>query len=52
VTISGTEGCEILPELDHRPTYDEAHHDMTKRYLDGAIAHLLPNREIIKMLVS
>jgi nicotinamidase-related amidase len=115
VTIAGTDGCEILPELDHRPTditivkkrysaffetdleatlkrvcpdmlvvaginthacvrttvidayqrdykvvlaaecvasYDEAHHDMTKRYLDGAIAQLLPNREIIKMLVS
>jgi len=115
VTIAGTDSCEILPELDHRPTdmivvkkrysaffgtdleatlkrvcpdmlvvaginthacvrttvidayqrdyevvlaaecvasYDEAHHDMTKRYLDGAIAHLLPNREIIKMLVS
>jgi hypothetical protein len=33
-------------------SYDEAHHDMTKRYLDGAIAHLLPNREIIEMLVS
>ena len=115
VTIAGTDGCEILPELDHRPTdltivkkrysaffgtdleatlkrvcpdllvvaginthacvrttvidayqrdyevavatecvasYDEAHHDMTKRYLDGTIAQLLPNREIIKMLVS
>ena len=115
VTIAGTEGCELLPELDHRPTdktivkkrysaffgtdleatlrrvgpdllvvaginthacvrttvidayqrdyevvvatecvasYDEAHHEMTKRYLDGAIAQLLPNREIIKMLVS
>jgi hypothetical protein len=33
-------------------SYDEEHHDMTKRYLDGAIAHLLTNREIIKMLVS
>ena len=115
VTIAGTEGCEILPELDRRPndktivkkrysaffgtdleatlrrgrsdmlvvaginthacvrttvidayqrdyevvvateciaSYDEAHHDMTKRYLDGAIARLLPNREIIEMLVS
>jgi nicotinamidase-related amidase len=114
VTIAGTDGCEILPELDRRPTdttivkkrysaffgteleatlermrpevlvvaginthacvrttvidayqrdyevvvaaeciasYDEAHHEMTKRYLDGAaIARLLPNREIVKML--
>ena len=115
VTIAGTDGCELLPELDHRPTdttivkkrysaffgtdleatlqrvrpdmlvvaginthacvrttvidayqrdyevvlategiasYDEAHHDMTTHYLDGAIARLLPNREIIRMLVS
>lgn len=115
VTIAGTDGCELLPELDHRPTdmtivkkrysaffrtdleatlqricpdllvvaginthacvrttvidayqrdyevvvategiasYDEAHHDMTTRYLDGAIARLLPNREIIKLLGS
>ena len=115
VTIAGTDGCELLPELDHRPTdktivkkrysaffgtdleatlrrvgpdllvvaginthacvrttvidayqrdyevvvaaeciasNDEAHHEMTKRYLDGAIARLLPNREIIEMLVS
>jgi nicotinamidase-related amidase len=114
VTIAGTDGCEILAELDHRPTdldlvkkrysaffgtdlegtlkrvcpdmlivaginthacvrttvidayqrdyevvvaaeciasYDEAHHEITKRYLDGPIAQLLPNREIIKMLV-
>jgi nicotinamidase-related amidase len=115
VTIAGTDGCELLPELDYRPTdkiivkkrysaffgtdleatlenvrpdllvvaginthacvrttvidayqrdyevvvaaecvasYDEAHHDMTTRYLDGAIARLLPNREIVKMLAS
>jgi nicotinamidase-related amidase len=115
VTIAGTDGCELLPELDYRPTdttivkkrysaffgtdleatlkrvcpdvlvvaginthacvrttvidayqrdyevvvaaecvasYDEAHHEMTTRYLDGAIARLLPNREIIEMLVS
>lgn len=115
VTIAGTEGCELLPELDRRPTdgtivkkrysafygteleatlrrirpevlvvaginthacvrttvidayqrdyevvvaaeaiasYDEAHHDMTTRYLDGNIAQLLPNREIIRMLQS
>ena len=114
VTIAGTDGCELLPELDRRPTdttivkkrysaffgteleamlerirpevlvvaginthacvrttvidayqrdyevvvategiasYDEAHHDMTKRYLDGAIARLLPNSEIMRMLV-
>jgi nicotinamidase-related amidase len=115
LTIAGTDGCEILPELDHRSTdvtivkkrysaffgtdldatlkrvcpnmlivaginthacvrttvidayqrdyevvvaaeciasYDETHHEMSKRYLDGAIARLLPNREIIKMLDS
>lgn len=115
VTIAGTDGCELLPELDRRPgdvtivkkrysaffgtdleatlknlrpdplvvaginthacvrttvidayqrdyevvlatecvaSYDEAHHEMTTRYLDGAIARLLPNREIISMLVS
>ena len=115
VTIAGTDGCELLPELDRRPTdttivkkrysaffgteleatlerlrpevlvvaginthacvratvidayqrdyevvvasegiasYDEAHHDVTKRYLGGAIARLLPNSEIIRMLVS
>jgi nicotinamidase-related amidase len=115
VTIAGTDGCELLPELDRRPadktimkkrysaffgtgleamlkrirpevlvvaginthacvrttvidayqrdyevvvatecvaSYDEAHHDMTNRYLDGAIARLLPNSEIIKMLAS
>jgi nicotinamidase-related amidase len=115
VTIAGTDGCELLPELDQRPTdktivkkrysaffgtdleatlkrvcpdmlvvaginthacvrttvidayqrdyevvvaaeciasNDEAHHEMTTRYLDGAIAQLLPNREIIKLLGS
>jgi nicotinamidase-related amidase len=115
VTIAGTDGCELLPELDYRPTdktivkkrysaffgtdleatlknphpdllvvaginthacvrttvidayqrdyevvvatdciasYDEAHHEMTTQYLDGAIAQLLPNREIIRMLAS
>jgi nicotinamidase-related amidase len=115
VTIAGTEGCELLPELDRRPadetivkkrysaffgteleatlerirpevlvvaginthacvratvidayqrdyevvvaaegiaSYDEAHHEMTRRYLDGAIARLLPNSEIMKMLAS
>ena len=115
ITIAGTEGCELLPELDYHPTdkmivkkrysaffgtdlestlknlrpdllvvagtnthacvrttvvdayqrdyevvvateciasYDEAHHDITTHYLDGGIARLLPNREIIRMLVS
>ncbi|HEV2799829.1 MAG TPA: isochorismatase family cysteine hydrolase [Pyrinomonadaceae bacterium] len=115
VTIAGTDGCELLPELDHRPTditivkkrysaffgtdleatlqrerpdmlvvaginthacirttvidayqrdyevvvaaeciasNDEAHHDITTRYLGGAIAQLLSNSEIIKMLES
>ena len=115
ITIAGTDGCELLPELDYRHTdkmivkkrysaffgtdleatlknlqpdllvvaginthacvrttvidayerdyevvvateciasYDEAHHDITKHYLDGGIAQLLPNREIIRMLAS
>lgn len=115
VTIAGTDGCELLPELDQRPTdmtivkkrysaffeteleatlrrarpdmlvvaginthacvrttvidayqrdyevlvaaecvasFDEEHHDMTMRYLAGAIAQPLPNRDIIKMLTS
>jgi nicotinamidase-related amidase len=115
ITIAGTDGCELLPELDYRPTdktivkkrysaffgtdldetlknlrpdllvvagtnthacvrttvidayqrdyevvvateciasYDEAHHDITTHYLDGAIARLLPNSEIIRMLLS
>ena len=115
VTIAGTDGCELLPELDRRPadqtivkkrysaffgtelgatlgrvgpdmlvvaginthacvrttvvdayqrdyevlvatecvaSYDEAHHEMTMRYLGGAIARLSSNREIIEMLVS
>jgi len=115
VTIAGTDGCELLPELDHRPTdktiikkrysaffgteldealrlvkpdrlviaginthacvratvidayqrdyevvlageciasYDEAHHEMTKHYLDGGIARLLPNDAIFTMLAS
>jgi nicotinamidase-related amidase len=33
-------------------SYDKAHHEITKRYLDGAIARLLPNREIIMRLAS
>ena len=33
-------------------SYDKAHYAITKRYLDGAIARLLPNREIIAMLAS
>ena len=115
LTIAGTDGCEILPELDHCPndkiivkkrysaffetdldetlireppdvlvvaginthacvrttvidayqrdyevvvatdciaSSDEAHHEITKRYLDGGIAQLLANDEIIKMLSS
>ena len=113
VTISGTEGCKLLAELDYLPTdttlvkkrysaffgtnldallkdlqpellvvaginthacirttvvdayqrdyevilatdciasYDEAHHELTKQYLDVAIAQLLPNAKIIQML--
>ena len=115
VTIAGTEGCQLLAELDYHPTdttivkkrysaffgtnlderlkelrpdflivaginthacirttvidayqrdyevvlateciasYDEAHHEMTKQYLEGAIAQLLPNNKILKMLTG
>ena len=31
-------------------SYDDEHHEVTKRYMDGAIARILPNNEIIKML--
>jgi nicotinamidase-related amidase len=114
VTIVGTEGCELLPELDRRPqekvivkkrysaffgtdldetlaalqpatlvlaginthacvrttavdayqrdyevivasdgvgSYDEEHHEVTKRYLDRAIARFLPSGEILELLV-
>jgi nicotinamidase-related amidase len=115
ITIAGTNGCELLPELDRRPTdqvivkkrysaffgtnldatleharpdtlvvaginshacvrttaidafqrdhevvvardciasYDQVHHNVSTRYLDGAIARLLPNHDIIEMLAS
>jgi nicotinamidase-related amidase len=116
VTIAGTDGCEILPELDRRPadttvlkkrysaffgtaldetlermrpevlvvagvnthacvrttvidayqrdyevwlaaegvaSFDEEHHEVTLRYLEGAaIARPLPDSEIIRMLAS
>jgi nicotinamidase-related amidase len=115
VTIAGTEGCQLLAELDYHPTdttivkkrysaffgtkldevlqelrpillvvaginthacvrttvidayqrdyevvlategiasYDEAHHEITKQYLEGAIAQLLPNNKILKMLTG
>ncbi len=43
---------EVVLATECIASYDEAHHEMTKRYLDGAIARLLPNREIIRMLAS
>ena len=43
---------EVVVASDCITSYDEAHHDMTARYLDEAIARLLPNRDIIRMLVS
>ena len=43
---------EVVVATECIASYDEAHHEMTKRYLDGAIAHLLPNSEIIEMLAS
>ena len=43
---------EVVVATECIASYDEAHHDITKHYLEGGIARLLPNREIIKMLAS
>jgi nicotinamidase-related amidase len=43
---------EVVVATECIASYDDAQHEMTKRYLDGAIACLLPNREIIRMLAS
>ena len=43
---------EVVVAVECVASYDEEHHEMTMRYLDGAIARLLPNREIIEMLAS
>jgi nicotinamidase-related amidase len=43
---------EVVVATECIASYDEAHHDITTHYLDGAIAQLLPNREIIRMLAS
>jgi nicotinamidase-related amidase len=43
---------EVVVATECIASYDEAHHDITKHYLDGGIAQLLPNREIIRMLAS
>ncbi|MGE5530084.1 MAG: isochorismatase family protein [Patescibacteria group bacterium] len=31
-------------------SYDQEHHDVTKRYLDGRLAHFLSNDEIAERL--
>jgi isochorismate hydrolase len=41
---------DVIVATDCIASYDEAHHDMTTRYLDGSIARLLPSQEIIEML--
>jgi isochorismate hydrolase len=43
---------EVVLATQCIPSYDEAHHEMTKHYLQGTIAHLLPNNEILKMLTG
>lgn len=43
---------EVVVAAECVASYDEAHHDMTMRHLEGAIARLLPNREIIEMPAS
>lgn len=43
---------EVVVATECIGSYDEAHHEITKHYLDGTIAQLLPNSEIIKMLAA
>lgn len=43
---------KVVLATDCVAAYDEAHHEMTKRYLEGAIAQLLPNDAILKMLTT
>lgn len=43
---------EVVVASECIASYDEAHHEITKRYLDGGISRLLPNSEIIRMLAS
>jgi Isochorismate hydrolase len=44
--------CEVVVAKECIASYDEARHNITTHYLDGGIARLSPNREIIKMLAS
>ena len=41
---------EVILATDCIASYDEAHHEMSKHYLERAIAQLLPNTEILKKL--
>src|SRR5262245_45547047 len=43
---------EVVVATEGIASYDEVHHDLTKRYLDGGIARLLHNSEIMEMLVA
>lgn len=43
---------EVIVASDCVASYDLEHHEITKRYLDGAIAKFLPSGEIAKMLPS
>ena len=43
---------EVVVASDCIASYDEAHHEITLRYLEGSIARFLPNHEIIEMLKS
>jgi nicotinamidase-related amidase len=43
---------DIVLATDCIASYDEDHHEITKRYLGRAIARLLPNSEIRKMLTG
>jgi nicotinamidase-related amidase len=43
---------EVILATECVGSYDEAHHEITKQYLNGAIARSLANNEIIKMLAA
>src|SRR5262245_47360841 len=43
---------EVLVASDCVASYDEEHHEVTKRYLNAGIARFVPSAEIVKMVAS
>jgi isochorismate hydrolase len=41
---------EVLVVSDGVASYDAEHHEVTRRYLDGAIARFVPSNVIAEML--